>query len=138
LLAVDRDNPQVAHLFQPLHPSVLQCLRRIAAVASDQRKPARICGEVSSNPLLAVLLIGMGFRQLSMNPFAIPLIRKTLGRVRLPDAENLARTTLKIATAQDTAEYLIREVPHLVGMELGEFAAELRSPLVPWNHESGS
>jgi len=137
LLAVDRDNPQVAHLFQPLHPSVLQCLQRIADVAAEQEKPARICGEVSSNPLLAVLLIGMGFRQLSMNPFAIPLIRKTIGRVRLGDAEKLARTALQITTARETAEYLIRCVPSLVGLELGEYAAELRSPLTPWEREPG-
>ena len=53
LLAVDRDNPKVAHLFQPLHPSVLQCLNRVAATASAQKKPARICGEMSSNPFFA-------------------------------------------------------------------------------------
>ena len=60
MLAVDRGNPHVAYLFQPLHPSVLHCLNHIAKVARKLNKPVRICGEISSNPFFAVLLLGNG------------------------------------------------------------------------------
>ena len=74
---------------------------------------------------------------LSMNPFAIPLIRKTLARIHVADAEKLARTALNITTARETVDYLIRRVPPLVGMELEEYSAELRSPLISREREPG-
>ncbi len=53
LLAVDRGNPHVAYLFQPLHPSVLNCLDRISQIARKLKKPVRICGE-KSPPILSM------------------------------------------------------------------------------------
>jgi phosphotransferase system enzyme I (PtsI) len=130
LLAVDRNNPQVAHLFQPLHPSVLQCLNRIAVVSLQHGKPARICGEVSTNPFFAFLLLGMGFRQLSMNPFAIPSIREAVSRMNMKTAEELAATALSMTTAQEISDFLIESVPRMLGMDLGSYVAEIkRGPL---------
>ncbi|HYK91722.1 MAG TPA: phosphoenolpyruvate--protein phosphotransferase [Acidobacteriota bacterium] len=125
LLAVDRGNPQVAHLFQPLHPSILHCLNRIAEVAVRLSKPARICGEISSNPFYAVLLLGMGFSQLSMNPIAIPAIRKVIQEVSLEDARTIARKTMTFATAREVGEYLIDAVSQLVKTNLSVFKKEI-------------
>ena len=127
LLAVDRDNPLVAHLFQPLHPSVLQCLVRVAATANRLGKPARLCGEMSSNPFFAVLFLGMGYDQLSMNPRSIPVIRRVVRSVTVRDARQVAEKATAFTSAQETADFLIREVSRLVAMDLKPFTRELVS-----------
>ncbi len=125
LLAVDRGNPHVAHLFQPLHPSILQCLSRIADVAGRLDKPVRICGETSSNPFYAVLLLGLGFTQLSMNPLAIPTIRKVIQEVSLEESRSIARKALTFATAQEAGEYVIEAVSRLVKINLAPYRKEI-------------
>lgn len=129
LLAVDRENPQVAHLFQPLHPSILQCLIRIAATAKRLKKPARICGEMSSNPFFAVLFLGMGYDQLSMNPRFIPIIRRVVGAVTARAARKIVDKAMTFSTAQEIADFLIQEVSRLVKMDLTPFAKEIRTNL---------
>jgi phosphotransferase system enzyme I (PtsI) len=125
LLAVDRGNPQVAYLFQPLHPSVLQCLNRIADVAGSQNKPARICGEISSNPFYAVLLLGMGFTQLSMNPLSIPAIRKVLREIPMDVSRRIVKKALTFITANEVYEYLTTAVAKLIPWDLAPYAKEI-------------
>jgi phosphotransferase system enzyme I (PtsI) len=127
-LAVDRGNPYVAYLYQPLHPSVLHCLSRIAEVARKANKPARICGEISSNPFFAVLLLGMGFTQLSMNPLSIPTIRRVIQEVPMEASRKIARHALTLATAQEVCGYLTSAVSKLVKMDLGSYAKEIMAP----------
>jgi phosphoenolpyruvate-protein phosphotransferase (PTS system enzyme I) len=126
-LAVDRDNPRVAHLFQPLHPSILQCLSRIATTAKRLKKPARLCGEMSSNPFFAVLFLGMGFDQLSMNPRFIPVIRQVVRAVTVRAARKIVDKAMTIATAHEIADFLIEEVSRLVKMDLTPYAKEIRA-----------
>jgi phosphoenolpyruvate-protein phosphotransferase (PTS system enzyme I) len=128
LLAVDRANPQVAHLFQPLHPSVLQCLSRIATVAGGMGKPVRICGEMSSNPFFAVLLLGIGFRQFSMNCLSIPTIRKIIGKVTLEDCRGIAAQAMSFVTAREAGEFLVSSVSALVDMDLSSYVSEVCGP----------
>ena len=127
-LAVDRGNPQVAYLFQPLHPAVLQCLHRVAEVAEKLNKPVRICGEISSNPFFAVLLLGMGFRQLSMNPLSIPPIRKVLREVPLEACRQIAGEVLMSATAYEVHKYLTETVSKLISWDLTSYAHEIAPP----------
>jgi len=128
MLAVDRGNPYVAYLYQPLHPSVLHCLSRIAEVAGKLNKPVRICGEISSNPFFAVLLLGMGFTQLSMNPLSIPTIRRVLQHVRMQPSREIARQALTFATAREVCKYLTNAVSKLVKMDLASYAKEITAP----------
>jgi len=127
-LAVDRGNPHVAYLFQPLHPAVLQSLDRIAEVTRKLNKPVRICGEISSNPLFAVLLLGMGFTQLSMNPLSIPSIRKVLREVPIETSRQIAREALSFPTASEVHKYLTEAVSNLVSWDLATYANEIAAP----------
>jgi phosphoenolpyruvate-protein phosphotransferase (PTS system enzyme I) len=129
MLAVDRDNPKVAHLFQPLHPSILQCLSRIATTAKRLNRPARICGEMSTNPFFAVLFLGMGFTQLSMNPRFIPGIRRVVCAVTVRAAKKIADKALTFATSQEVAEFLVKEVTKVVKADLTPYVREIRSSL---------
>jgi phosphoenolpyruvate-protein phosphotransferase (PTS system enzyme I) len=125
-LAVDRGNPHVAYLFQPLHPAVLQCLKHIYEVAKKLNKPVRICGEISSNPFVAVLLYGMGFNQLSMNPLSIPMIRRVLHEIPIESAQEIAGKALTLVTAQEVGKYLTDAVSKLLKLDLSSYATELR------------
>jgi phosphoenolpyruvate-protein phosphotransferase (PTS system enzyme I) len=127
-LAVDRGNPHVAYLFQPLHPAVLYCLDRIADVARKLKKPVRICGEISSNPIFAVLLLGMGFTQLSMNPLSIPPIRRVLREVPLEASKQIAAQALTLPTAHEVHKYLTEAVSKLVSWDLTAYANEIATP----------
>jgi len=128
MLAVDRENPHVAYLFQPLHPTVLQCLSHIAKVAAKLKKPARICGEISSNPFFAVLLLGMGYTQLSMNPLSIPAIRRVLHEVSIKDSRKIAEKALTFSTANEVCGFLTTAVSKLVKTDLAYYAQELAAP----------
>ncbi len=130
LMAVDRDNPEVANLFQPLHPSIVQCLQRIAEVSNTLGRPARICGEISANPLVAVLLVGMGFRQLSMNPRSMAIIRKTVSSIRVDAAERLAERILRLSTTQEIVECMVAEVSRILPLDLGQYVREITNPVL--------
>ncbi|MDR1726849.1 MAG: phosphoenolpyruvate--protein phosphotransferase [Acidobacteriota bacterium] len=125
LMAVDRGNTQVAYLYQPLHPCVLTYLARIAKVAVKTRKPVCICGEISTNPFFAVLLLGMGFTQLSMNPESIPVIRRVVGETTLTEAQKVARKALRLATARDVYEHLVPAVARMISFDLGSWTREI-------------
>jgi phosphotransferase system enzyme I (PtsI) len=127
LLAVDRENPKVAHLFQPLHPSILQCLARIAATGAALKKPVRLCGEMSSNPFFAVLFLGMGYDQLSMNPRSIPPIRRLVRSVTARDARIIVEQAMTFSTAKEIADFLIAEVSRLVRLDLTPFVREVQA-----------
>ncbi len=101
LLAVDRTDPRVSSLYEPLHPAVLRTLRRITEAAAAHGRPLSVCGEMAGQPVQAVLLVGLGFRSLSMAPSAIPRVKEALRAVRAADACSLAERCLGLATSAE-------------------------------------
>ncbi len=101
LLAVDRTDPRVSSLYEPLHPAVLRTLRRITEAAAASGRPLSVCGEMAGQPVEAVLLVGLGFRSLSMAPSAIPRVKEALRAVRAADACSLAERCLGLATCAE-------------------------------------
>jgi phosphotransferase system enzyme I (PtsI) len=101
LLAVDRTDPRVSSLYEPLHPAVLRTLRRITEAAALHGRPLSVCGEMAGQPVQAVLLVGLGFRSLSMAPSAIPRVKEALRAVRAKDACSLAERCLGLATSAE-------------------------------------
>jgi len=98
-LAIDRGNKQVAHLFQPLDPAVLRMIKRTADVAKDNGITVGMCGEMANQPLYAPLLLGMGLHELSMNPQAIPVVKRMIRSVRIADTHAVVQDVLKQPTA---------------------------------------
>lgn len=125
-LAVDRANRQVSYLFQPLHPSILQSLRHIAEIAGRKNKPVRICGEIASNPFFATLLLGIGFTELSMNAYSIPIIRKLINGLTLSSVRGLAERAMNCRTADEVSDYLIKSVTELVKIDLSPYVREIQ------------
>jgi len=97
-LAVDRVNKMVANLYRPTHPAVLQLIKMVADAAREAGIPASVCGEMASDPRLAVLLVGLGIHSLSMGPSSIGEVKRALRAVSYEDAEMLARDVLHMST----------------------------------------
>ncbi|MBA4681487.1 MAG: phosphoenolpyruvate--protein phosphotransferase, partial [Pseudomonas sp.] len=89
LLAVDRNNPRVADLYDFLHPAVLQALQKVVNDAHLEGKPVSICGEMAGDPAAAVLLLAMGFDSLSMNATNLPKVKWLLRQITQSKAREL-------------------------------------------------
>lgn len=100
LLAVDRDNPRVAGLYNPYHPAVLRVLKQIAEAASAAGKPASICGEIAGDHYFTPLLLGLGFRELSMAPVFLPRVKLIARALSIKECEGLAEEALKMSSAK--------------------------------------
>jgi phosphotransferase system enzyme I (PtsI) len=109
-LAVDRSNEYVSYLYKPLHPSVLRLVKFIIATAQREGKDVTVCGEMAADPLSALVLLGFGLRQFSMNPIFIPRIKKTLRSVELKTVEKVVEEALSLKTAQDIEEHIIEKI----------------------------
>jgi phosphotransferase system enzyme I (PtsI) len=105
-LAVSRTDDRIANLFKPLHPAVLKSLYRVAQVAAAEGVLALVCGEVASHPVYACLLIGMGFRHLSMSPFAIPEVKGRLREISSLEAGDMVEDVLRQATLEEVEDYV--------------------------------
>jgi phosphocarrier protein FPr len=107
-LAADRGNERVAALADPLHPAVLELIRRSAAVATAAGRWTGVCGELAADALATPLLIGLGVRELSMSAPAIPHVKRAVRETDLASARTLAQDALALSGAAEVRE-LLRE-----------------------------
>jgi phosphotransferase system enzyme I (PtsI) len=115
LLAVDRADPRLAAFYQPLHPAVLRTVDHVVRAAAAHDVPVSICGEMAADPAHALLLVGLGVRELSMTPAAIPRVKGVLRSARADHAREVAQRCLALGTAA--------EIDALVRREMQEAAA---------------
>jgi phosphotransferase system enzyme I (PtsI) len=87
LLAIDRTDEAVAHLYDPLHPAVLRLLAQVIQAAQKAEMPVAVCGELAGDPKLTRLLLGMGLRQFSMHPTQLLEVKQ---QIVMADTEQLA------------------------------------------------
>ncbi len=106
LLAVDRNNPQVASLYNSYHPAVLQALQQIVVAAHSQGTPVSICGEMAGDPGAAILLMAMGYDVLSMSSTNLPKVKSVIRAMSLEKAEELLATVMKLADAETVSQYV--------------------------------
>jgi phosphotransferase system enzyme I (PtsI) len=105
-VAVDRVNERVAALYQPTHPAILRLLRDVFAVAERTKKPTAVCGEMSSDPLFTILLLGMGLKEFSVVPPAIPEIKRLIRSVTYEEAKKTAEKAMQMTDAKAIAAML--------------------------------
>ncbi len=106
LLAADRNNPKVAQLFEPFHPAVLSAISEVVNVARAADKEVCICGEMASDPLATLLLVGMGLNELSLSPMFLPVVRKVVREVNYQTAHQIAREALEMASVKEIKGYM--------------------------------
>jgi len=97
-LAIDRTDDAVAHLYDPLHPAVLQLVAQTIRVANRAKTPVAVCGEMAGDLAMTRLLLGFGLRQFSMHPAQLLAIKQQVLRTRLEDVRTLAA---RVARAHD-------------------------------------
>jgi len=106
LLAVDRNNYRVSHLYDFLHPVVLQTLQMIVIGAHAQNKTVSICGEMAGNPEIAFLLLAMGFDCLSMDCANLLRVKWLLRQLTLTKAQDILENVLQFNDSDTTRRYI--------------------------------
>jgi len=104
-MAADRLLGSVAALQDPWHPAVLRLISQVGAAGIASSKPVGVCGEAAADPLLAVVLVGLGVNTLSMSPAALAEVRAELKLHTLEQAKSIAAAALKAATAVQAREF---------------------------------
>jgi phosphoenolpyruvate-protein phosphotransferase (PTS system enzyme I) len=114
-LAVDRGNANLANRFTPLHPAVLKLIQRTVVTGHENNLDVTVCGEMASQPLMAVALIGLGVRQLSVAPRSVPLVKRIVRSLSVAGAEEAANAALGAATAAEAEVELRRRLTGVLG-----------------------
>jgi phosphoenolpyruvate-protein phosphotransferase len=104
--AADRSNANARESYQPLHPAALRMLGSLVEAAGRTGKPLSLCGEIASDLRLLPLLVGLGFRDLSVDVYAVAGIRKRLAELDVQNCQRLAQRSLKAHTAAEVREVL--------------------------------
>ncbi len=113
-LAMDRGNERLAHLYEPLEPSVLRSIRHAVEAAHTAGRWAGICGEMAGDPRHAVLLLGMGVDEMSMSFFDLPRVKAALRGVRVEEAREIAAEALTLPSAKEVKRLLRERIDPLL------------------------
>jgi len=105
-LAVDRSNHDVFGLYNSEDPAVLKLISRTIQVAGQFNKPVSLCGQMSSNPLYAMLLMGLGLRQFSTSPHTLPEIKQVIRNVSMKECNEIAEKVMQIDNYRDVQSFL--------------------------------
>ncbi len=113
-LAVDRSTPELAYLASYFDPAILRLIRAVIAAGEARQRPVLLCGAMASDPLAALLLVGMGLREMSMEAAAVPEIREVLANVTLAQVQAAAADALAERTAAGVQAALTRHFGRLL------------------------
>ena len=117
-LAVDRRNSKVSYLFQHTHPSVLKLIKKIAEAGKKYGFRVGVCGEISSDPVGIILLIGLGVSELSLTPSLILETKKLIRKLSIQEVEDLANKALLLSDGEEVnvliMEFLKEKSPEIV------------------------
>lgn len=114
-LAADRGNEKVAYLYEPLHLGVLRFINQAVRAAKDAGIWVGLCGEMSGDPVCALVLLGMGLDELSTSPYVLPEVKEMVRSVAYSDAQRVAREALATSDPSEirrwAMEIISRELP---------------------------
>jgi phosphoenolpyruvate-protein kinase (PTS system EI component) len=100
-LAVDRANPDVASLYQPLHPAILRMVRSVVEAGRAYGKPVAVCGELAADPIGIAVLVGLQIFDVSVTPVAIAGVKESLLGIDSARMRVLAEKALGAAEASE-------------------------------------
>jgi phosphotransferase system enzyme I (PtsI) len=112
-LAVDRADERVSQLYEPLHPAILRIILMVRRAAGRRHIPVSLCGEMASDPALLTLLVGLGLREFSMTPGAIPVAKQVLAELRSDELRAVARRIMRLVTIEDIERELLAALSRL-------------------------
>lgn len=107
-LAIDRVNEHVAYLYHPLHPAMLRLIKSVVDKGHDAGLKISICGAMAGEPMLSVVLVGLGLDELSMPSISIPLVKKVVRRTSYERAKQLTERLLKLGTVEEVEDAVMK------------------------------
>ena len=119
VLAIDRMNEKIAYLYEPTHPAIIRLIDLTIRNGHGHGIWVGSCGEMSSDPAIAILLVGLGIDEISASPVALPKIKKAIRSIRYCDAVEIAQRALSFNTGKESYAFL-REKLKEVCAELAE------------------
>jgi len=109
-LAIDRQNREVAYLYKPLHLSVLRSIQNIVGAAKAAGIPVSMCGEMAGDPIYSLVLLALGFDELSMTAGQIPVVKNILRSASRSEATALLTSAMELTTAEEIERYIRTEM----------------------------
>jgi len=107
---VDRVNEKVAYLYQPGHPTILRLIDNVIKLAHRENIWVGACGEMASDPLFALILLGLGVDEFSVSPTSLLEIKKIIRGMRWDETEEIASRLLKLSTSYQTRGFAQRRL----------------------------
>jgi phosphotransferase system enzyme I (PtsI) len=113
-LAVDRGNKDVADLYTAADPAVLSLIDMALRAAIARQVPVNLCGQMSGSPTYTMLLLGMGLRQFSVTPSALPEVKSIIRRVTIDQCQAIAAQVMSMENASSIKRYLKEQLKQAV------------------------
>lgn len=108
LLAVDRGNEKIAYLYKHLHPAVLRAIKQIIAAGHQEGVWVGMCGEMASDPLATLILLGLDLDEFSVTPTSVPEIKKIIRSVDYREAVRIANKALEFSKASEVERFMTK------------------------------
>ena len=105
----------ISHLFQPAHPAVIKLIKHAIDAGDDAGIPVAMCGQMSGDLSFLVLLLGLGLREFSASPKALPELKRAIRLIKVVDARDVANDVLKEADIGRTMDILTAGSKDLFG-----------------------
>lgn len=105
-LAIDRINERVTYLYEPLHPAVLRLIKQVIDIGHRSGIRVAMCGEMAGEPAYIMILLGLEIDELSMNPFAIPKVKKVIRGSTLKESKELLEKVMAFSSATEIREFV--------------------------------
>jgi len=113
-LAIDRDNEQVAHLYEPFHPAVLRMIHQVVEAGNKEGIDVSLCGEIAGDPLSILILLSLGLKEFSMNIGSIPLIKKMIRMLPLGEVRDGLKGMLQLPTSKKIEDFVLKKARSLL------------------------
>ncbi len=105
-LAVDRVNEKIAYLYEPTHPAILKLIKQVVENGHRLKRWVGCCGEMSGDPAIVMLLVGLEIDEISTSPFVLPKIKKTIRAMSFKEARVMARKAMEFTSGIEIREFL--------------------------------
>jgi phosphotransferase system enzyme I (PtsI) len=110
VLAIDRINERVTYLYEPLHPAVLRLIKQVVDVGHQAGIRVAMCGEMAGEPAYAMILLGLELDELSMNPLAIPRVKKIIRGCTIRESKALLDKVMGLSSATEIRTFVEAEM----------------------------
>lgn len=120
VLAIDRMNEKIAYLYEPTHPAILRLIDLVVRNGHMRGIWVGSCGEMSADPAISILLVGLGIDEISASPVVLPKIKKAIRSIYFKDAQEIALRALSFQTGKEVMAFLDSKLNHICRELAGE------------------